>query len=274
MKTPELKPGVMRLDIAYVNKLLGMDFSINEVKNLLEKMRYGAESGGNKLTVEIPPYRTDVLHPMDLVEDVAIAYGYENFKPERIAMVSTGRRDPMTKLSDKVRDPMIGLGFQEVMTLTLTNKTNLFNKMELPEDRVVETENPASPEHSVVRNWLIPSLMSVLERNKNREYPQKLFEIGNSLDGDGKETIGMAMVIAHSNTNLSEIKSISLGLLETLGLKYKIRKLSHGSFIEGRCASTDFCFFGEIHPRVLSNFGLEVPVTAAEFDITKIHNSY
>jgi phenylalanyl-tRNA synthetase beta chain len=81
-------------------------------------------------------------------------------------------------------------------------------------------------------------------------------------------------VIAHSRTNFSEIKSIVAGIFESLKLNFKVDKYSHNSFINGRCASTNFGFFGEINPQVLENFGLEVPVTGFEFDLTKLfHHS-
>jgi len=79
------------------------------------------------------------------------------------------------------------MSFQEVMTLIMTNKENLFAKMNMPEEQVCEAENPVSSEHSVARTYLLPSLLQVLEKNKNREYPQRVFEIGDCITGDGSE---------------------------------------------------------------------------------------
>ncbi len=168
----------MCLGLDYVNRLLGMQFSIEEVKNLLEKMRYGVSCSGDALQVSIPPYRTDVLHSIDLVEDIAIAYGYENFIPVIPKISTFGSRHPVELFSNSVRDEMIGFGFQEVMTLVMTNRDALFAKMEVEDSGVVSTKNSVSSEHSVARNWLMPSLMAILEKNKNQEYPQKIFEVG------------------------------------------------------------------------------------------------
>jgi phenylalanyl-tRNA synthetase beta chain len=146
----------------------------------------------------------------------------------------------------------------------------LFSRMNLEQEKVVETENPVSMEHSVARNWLLPSIMVVLEKNKNREYPQKIFEIGGCIDAKGAGSRKLAGAIADSKTNFSEIKSFAMGILNELGAKAKIKKFEHGSFIPGRCASFDYGFFGELNPEVLSAFSLEVPVTAFEINLGKI----
>lgn len=269
VKKPDLKPRFMELELDYVNKLLGLKLTIGEVKKLLEKMRYGV-SEGKKLRVSIPPYRTDVLHPIDLVEDIAISYGYDKFIPEDFRGHTIGERDKIERFSSSIRDFMVGFGFQEVMTLILTNKKNLFDRMNLPEQEVVETKNPVSMDYSVARNWLLPSLFTVLEKNKTQEYPQKIFEIGDCLTSKGETKRRLAGVIAHSKSNFSEIKSMVDGLFETSGLKYTPKELVHGSFIRGRCINTGFGFYGEISPLVLEEFHLEVPVSALEMELDLI----
>ncbi|MBU4202105.1 MAG: hypothetical protein L6243_07025 [Candidatus Altiarchaeales archaeon] len=270
MKTPDLAPEEMQLDIEYVNRILGIDFSSKDVKELLERMRYGVNLKANKIHVLIPAYRADILHPIDLVEDIAIAYGYDKFKPELPKLYTPGSKEEIEKFSSSTRELMIGSGFQEIMSMILTNKESLFEKMNLSEEDAVETKHPVSLEHSVARTWLLPALMSILQRNKNREYPQKLFEIGLCMDSKGRDNRKLAGVIAHSTTNFSETKATLTGIMESIGLEYKIKKSKHDSFIVGRVASLDFGFFGEIHPQVLDNFGLEVPVTAFELNLDEI----
>lgn len=274
MKTPDLRPKSMTLKLDYVNKLLGMDFGREDVKSLLERMRYGADfdRGGNKIRVSIPPYRTDILHPIDLVEDIAIAYGYENFKPEMPRIGTSGRKDPLEKFMDDVRELMIGFGFQEVMTLIMTHRAALFNNMQIPEGEVLEAKNPVSMDHSVARTWLLPSLLTVLGRNKNREYPQRIFELGECITAKGRDERRIAGVVAHSKANFSEMKAVVTGLLDDLAPGYKIKPHIHNSFIEGRSACTEFGFFGEIHPTVMENFGLEIPVCGFELDMDLIFN--
>lgn len=270
MKTPDLRPTTVPLSLAYANKLLGMDFSRDEAKKFLEKMRHGTDldpKDTDKINVHVPAYRTDILHPIDLVEDIAIAYGYPNFLPQMPKIATIGAKDPLEAYSDTCRELMLGLSFQEVMTLIMTNKNDLFTRMGLTEEAVCEAENPVSSEHSIARTYLMPSLLSVLEKNKNREYPQKVFEIGDCIMGDGSEKRKLAGVIAHSKANYSEVKAAVVGLLESLGAKTTASAYNPPSFIPGRCASCESGFFGELSPRVLECFGLEVPVSCFELDI-------
>jgi len=145
----------MNLELSYANKLLGTNFSQRDIKILLEEMRYGVELDGNKIQVLIPAYRTDVLHPIDLVEDIAIAHGYENFEPEIPKLGTIGEPDEFEKFSSTMRELILGFGFQEVMTLIMTNEINLFKRMEIPEEATVVTKNPVSLEHSMARTWLL-----------------------------------------------------------------------------------------------------------------------
>ena len=270
MKTPDLAPEEMQLDLEYVNRILGTELKSKDVKELLERMRYGVNLKADKIHVMIPAYRADILHPIDLVEDIAIAYGYDRFKPELPKLYTLGSQEEIEEFSSSLRELMLGSGFQEIMSLILTNKESLFSRMNLPEEDAVETKHPVSLEHSVARTWLLPALMSILQRNKNREYPQKLFEIGLCIDSKGRDSRKLAGVIAHSTTNFSEMKATLTGIMESVGPEYKISKTKHESFIPGRVASLDFGFFGEIHPLVIDNFGLEVPVTAFELNLDEI----
>jgi len=262
----------MPLKLDYANKLLGTELKASEVKKLLEKMRYGVEVKGDVLEVMVPAYRTDVLHAFDLVEDVAIAYGYMNFKPEEIRVHTTAAKNPLEDFSSKIRTIMVGGGFQEIMSLVMTNPQDLFDRMNVNREIVTEAENPVSAEHSVCRTWIIPSLINFLSKNKNQEYPQKIFEIGDCIKPDGKNVRHIAAAVAHSKTNFSEMKAVLEGVLKTLGADYPITNFAHNSFIPGRCASVGVGFFGEFSPKVLHDFGLEVPVTAFELDADKILN--
>jgi len=247
------------LSVSYVNRILGMKFNANEIQNLL--LKAGMESkviGKNHLNVFIPPYRTDILHKMDITEDIAIAYGYENFTPEIPKIWTIGRVDKLQEFCNKMRNLMLGLNFQESMSLILTNRENLFKRMNIRTesgnkseninvdglDEVVETENALSTEHNVVRNYLLPSLMSFLETNKTKGYPQKIFEIGHCVektDGTDKnfqEMLKISGVIASTKTNFSEIKAVVEGILFCLtdDSNVKISDVYKEFFINGRAA--------------------------------------
>ncbi|MFH0859936.1 MAG: hypothetical protein V1921_01935 [Candidatus Altiarchaeota archaeon] len=272
MRTPDLTPKEMVLELDYANRLLGVQLKTGDAKKLLERMRYDVKGAGKKLTVSVPAYRTDVLHPMDLVEDIAIAYGYQNFKPEVFKKFTLPKKDPLEEYSSKVRELMLGYGFQEVMTLIMTDRDKMFRRMLLKDGNVVETLNPVSEEHSVCRTWLAPSLLTVLEKNRNMEYPQKIFEVGDCVTPKGDTNRRLCVADAHSTANFSGIKAIFAGLMQALSIKEEVRQLEHGSFILGRCAGNSIGFFGELHPQVIENFGLEVPAAALEIDLDRAHD--
>jgi phenylalanyl-tRNA synthetase beta chain len=238
-------------------------------------MRYSilrARSG--KISFLIPPYRCDILHAIDIIEDIAVGYGYDKIEPILPKVSTVGGQSEIEKISRKFRELMIGLGFQEVLNFILTSKLNNFEKMCL-EGSAVEILNPVSSEYEICRTWLLPSLMKVLMANKHREYPQKVFEIGDCVLFDDNAETGtkrvrkLAGVISYDDANLTEIKSIVEVIMKAIGCNYSIRELEHPSFIKSRCGEVlvndeRIGFFGEIHPKVLENWDLERPVIAFE----------
>ena len=283
IETPNLEVKSMSLDPSYANRLLGINLSKQEMMKCLRRMGFDVTEIKDKLKVFIPCYRADIMHTVDLIEDIAIAYGYENFKPEIPSISTIGEEKPIETFSSKLRDLLIGYGLQEVVTFMLTNKRNLFKKMLLKEEQVAETKNPKTEEYSVVRNRLLPSLMEVLWRNRNREYPQKIFEIGEVIKLDagsetGARTIkNLAIALSHSKANFSEIKSLIESFLKNLGIKeYEIKESTLPYFILGRSADVlvhgkKIGSFGEIHPQVISNWELEMPVAACEINVDLLH---
>lgn len=281
-----IQTNAIELSISYVNKILGMKFNIYEIQNLLLKAGMNSSPiNKNRLNVFVPPYRTDILHEMDIAEDIAIAYGYENFIPEIPKIWTIGQEDKFRKFCNKMRNLMVGLNFQEIMSLILTNRENLFKRMNIHIEAenvenaqdVVETENALSTEHDVVRNYLLPSLMSFLETNKTKGYPQRIFEIGHCVEKTNaqfQEVLKISGVIAGTKTNFSEIKAVVEGILFSItdSSNVKISETEKLFFINGRAAKilikdTDTGFFGEISPFVIENFGIEVPVTAFEINL-------
>jgi phenylalanyl-tRNA synthetase beta chain len=273
--TPDLRPREANITTEYVNRILGLDLTEGDIVKTLERMRYSilrARSG--KISFLIPPYRCDILHAIDIIEDIAVGYGYDKIEPILPKVSTVGGQSEIEKISRKFRELMIGLGFQEVLNFILTSKLNNFEKMCL-EGSAVEILNPVSSEYEICRTWLLPSLMKVLMANKHREYPQKVFEIGDCVLFDDNAETGtkrvrkLAGVISYDDANLTEIKSIVEVIMKAIGCNYSIRELEHPSFIKSRCGEVlvndeRIGFFGEIHPKVLENWDLERPVIAFE----------
>jgi len=278
VETPNLEPWKMSLERDYVNRLLGLSLRSGEIVKYLERMGFSA-TGRKTLEVLIPSYRTDVMHPMDLVEEVAVAYGYDKFKPEIPKISTVGEEDPLEVFCRQLRNSLIGFSLVEIITFVLSNKEKLFHRMCLREEPVAETENPKTEEYCVLRNWLMPSLVEILQYNQHHPYPQNLYEVGDIIqldptDETGAKTIkSLAVVLCHSRASFSEIKALTESILRSLGVgNCAVSECNHSSFMEGRCFEMRYggkllCFGGELKPEVLENWGLEMPVAALEMDV-------
>ncbi len=179
---------------------------------------------------------------------------------------------------------MVGLGFQEVNNYMLTNKETLYAKMAASEIPTVEVENPKQETYSCLRTWIIPQLMEVLSNSKHADYPQRIFEVGDvvlvdeSSETCTREERRLALAIAGRNITLTDALAALRALLETLGLELKLQSASHPSLIPGRTARVivrglDAGIVGEVHPRVLENFELTVPVAVAELNVNVLRGA-
>lgn len=277
-KTPDLEPYKISLDVEAVDKILGLGLNENHIEEILKRMRYDVRKlKGGKLDIDVPPYRSDILHVIDLIEDVAIGYGYNNIQPLLPKVATVGKQSELEKNSRRIRELMAGFGMQEILNFVLTNEEDEFRKMKV-EGKAVELLNPVSSEYSICRTWLLPSLLKNLAANKHVDYPQKIFEVGDCVQIDEKEETKtksvrkLAGVVSHYDTNLTEVKSLVEGVLKNLNYDYTIKEFNHPSFIESRCGeiivdNKQIGFFGEVHPQVLENWKLETPVIAFEIEV-------
>ncbi len=279
--TPNLNPSFIDVELGEIDKWVGINLKKIDVKILLERMGYDVTEEKDKFRIFIPAYRTDILHQIDLIEDVAIAYGFNNFIPHLPNIATVGKSHPTEKLSSKVRQLLTGFGFQEIMRPILTNKKDLFDKMNMPYENVIELENPVSEEYVCLRNWVLPSLMEVLSANKHVEYPQNIFEVGDVVVLDeNEETMSktvrkIACVISHSKASYTEIKGVVEALLRQIDIEYSFKEYSSGTFLEGR--QTEIIsnnkvigMLGELSPIVLEKWGLEMPCSAFEIDLDSV----
>lgn len=272
--TPNLNPKVMKIDIKYVNRLLGLGLKESDVKRYLEMMGYDYK---NK-KVLIPPYRADILHEIDLVEDIAIAYGYENFKEEIPKVATISEENKFEIFKNKIANSLIGLKLMEVNTYNLLPKEDL---MKMDTDLSLIEVSDSKTENTCLRNFMIPSLLKVLQENRHNEYPQNIFEMGttfkknNSKETNIEEATRLAVLLCHNKANYTEIKQILDALINSLNLDYNILEVEHNSFIPGRVArisvkNNNIAFLGEIHPAVLERFAIDMPVAALELNLSEL----
>ena len=272
--TPDFKIESIKIKKEDVDNILGMDLKESEIKKLVEMARY--DFSNYKIT--IPAIRNDVMHPVDIIEDIAIMYGYDNISSLELETYTYGSTFDLQKFVDKVREILVGVGYQETASPVLSNKDLLFNKMNIKDFGCVEIKNYESLTYSVVRPWIIPELMDVLMRNKHVDYPQKLFEQGTvSVTKEGKilDFERVAAVACHAKADYTEIRQALDYLFRMLGVDYDIEDTDHGSFIAGRVARISVkgkkvAFIGEISPIVLNSFGVDMPAAAFELNLTEL----
>ncbi len=275
--TPHLFNEKIKVDKDKIQKILGLDLKESEIKRLLERMRYDYVKG----KVVIPSYRKDILHQVDVIEDIGISYGYNKIKPLSLTTYSIGTTFPIVNFVDKVREIIIGLGYQEIMSPVLTNKEILYEKMNIKDFGTVEIDQYMSETYSVIRSWILPILMDFLSKNRHTEYPQKVFEQGLVTVRKGEEIKDyerIAIVSAHEKTDFTVMKQVLDTLFRNLGVSYEIEETEHESFIEGRVGRVsvngkNVAYIGEINPAVLNNIGLSVPVSGLELNLSDLFES-
>ena len=280
--SPDLTPQEMNVHVDTANNLIGgTSLNSSDVKQLLEKARFDAEIiDDNTVKAIIPAYRVDILHEVDLVENIAVQYHINDVEAELPDINTVAYENDWFKAEGTIREVMIGLGFQEVMSLMLTNEDAHYIKMKQEEKEHVQVARPITIDRTMIRTSLINSLMEFLEDNKHEDLPQKIFEIGDVLYIDEtkeNKTVAskkLAGLICHSTANFTEIKSNVTSILSNLGYSMEINDSNNKTFIAGRVADVKGTsekgsvegFFGEVSAEVISNFTLEYPVIAFEIE--------
>lgn len=266
--TPDLSLDKFKLSLEAVNKRLGLKLNEKEVKKLLEKMGHNFNRG----VVESPKFRVDILHEVDLIEDIAIAYGYENFIPNIPKISTIGGEDKKQVIKRKIAEILLGLNTLEVSNYHLTNKQDQFKNMALNEENAIKVES-SKTEYNLLRQNLSHYLLKNLSENVDAEYPQKIFEVGKVFGDKEKENLALAI----SPSNFTEIRQILEYLFKMLDLKIEIIECEKfpNYFIEGRVIQINLNnkqigFLGEIHPKILKNWKIKMPVALFEIELEEI----
>ncbi|RLG38081.1 MAG: phenylalanine--tRNA ligase subunit beta [Candidatus Alkanophagales archaeon] len=279
--TPNLEARKMRVSVSAATRLIGVRLTAETARECCERLRLGAEIlGDDELEVSIPAYRTDIMHSWDIIEDIAIGYGYENIGGELPSTVTVGEIHPTEEWKALARDVMTGLGYLEVMTFTLASEERQFLRMRRPQPpSLLKVASPITTEHTMLRVSLLPSLLEVLSLNRHYELPQRIFEVGAVFPPPSlQERQSLAAVSMHVDADFAEVRAVVDAVLEELlaaPASVKFVPSDDSAFLEGRrgdviIGGVNVGVFGELHPEILENFELVHPVVGFELDLDAI----
>lgn len=274
--TPDLSPVRLAVDLDLIVSILGLQLTRRQVVEALGRSRLSVK--GNKAIAA--RYRIDLLHPVDIAEEVALGYGVDKIGSLYPPSNQPGTFHPFEQFLDSTSTVMAGSGMLELMTFELVDEDSLYSRFSRSHDGKIIVHEPRSLEHSVLRDFLIPNLMATLSSNVKSDYPQRIFEIGRvySRTRTGvEEAWHLGCLIAHSQASFSEAKMYIESAWRTIaGSELVAKESHHWAFAPGRCAAVgtggrQVGYVGELKPEAISAFGLKVPVSGFEFDLSALY---
>lgn len=271
--------------LSHINKLLGTNFTTEKVIDSLTRM--GNTVTSNKIDNDVEftlfpaPYRNDFLHEVDVIEDVMIGAGLENFEPETPSDFTIGRLLPITYLSRKAKTLMVGFGYQEMIFNYVGSKKDYVDNMLIDPNKVIEIANPMSENYQFVRSDILSSLLRAESKSANAIFPHKIFEIGKVAYLCEEENTGtrtrqnLGFLTAGNGSNFNAAASEVSALLYFLDHTYDVTESNDPRFIKGRQAAImikgkQIGVFGEVNPQVLENWSITVPCVGGEIDLEEI----
>lgn len=268
----------VKAELGYVNKLLGVNLVGEEVLSALKKTGVTGRYDNGVITVTPPPYRNDFLHPVDIVEDVMIGRGLETFDPVAPQDATIGRLTREELFGRKVRDLMIGMGFQEMIYNYLGSKKDFIDKMTISGHDVLQILNPMTENYEFVRNSVAPNLLETESVSGHAVYPHHIFEVGKIVRLDPRDNQGsvtrnsLGFLSAGAEEGFNQTNSRIASLFYYLDVEFTVKESSDPRFIPGRGADVyvkneKAGSFGEVHPQVLENWGISVPASLADLDL-------
>jgi|TARA_B100001142_G_scaffold314508_1_gene352088 phenylalanyl-tRNA synthetase beta chain len=289
---PDFMTRFVDVDPDYVRKRIGVtaaDIDTKAMAALLCRMQLPTKIDGDVLRVEVPPTRSDILHPCDVAEDVAIAYGYNNINKEKAGpnVVTVGAQQPLNNFSDLVRQEMASQGFSEVLTWILCSHDDNFANVNREDDGdcAAIVANPSSLDVQVARSSLLQGVLKAMGANKDAPVPAKLFEVGDVVLLDASKDVGARnsrrLLVLYSNTTsgfevahgaLDRVMQIT-GAAKDGDAGYTLdTSMNEATYFPGRQAGIvrdgkRIGVMGVVHPTVLGKFDIVNPCSVLELDL-------
>ena len=289
---PDFMTRFVDVDPDYVRKRIGVtaaEIDTKAMAALLCRMQLPTKIDGDVLRVEVPPTRSDILHPCDVAEDVAIAYGYNNINKEKAGpnVVTVGAQQPLNNFSDLVRQEMASQGFSEVLTWILCSHDDNFANVNREDDGdcAAIVANPSSLDVQVARSSLLQGVLKAMGANKDAPVPAKLFEVGDVVLLDASKDVGARnsrrLLVLYSNTTsgfevahgaLDRVMQIT-GAAKDGDAGYTLdTSMNEATYFPGRQAGIvrdgkRIGVMGVVHPTVLGKFDIVNPCSVLELDL-------
>ncbi|WNY22723.1 hypothetical protein MmiHf6_00080 [Methanimicrococcus hongohii] len=275
---PNLEPSVQIVTLEEIESHLGFKLSSEEVIESLAKMGLDAtviSKSPMTFDISVPAYRADILHKYDIIEDVAIGYGYAEIPAKLPETYTAGKSHPLSTARLCACEALISLGYSQVMPFTLTSEKIHFENMRRPvTNDVTYVMHPISEDQTMIRTTVLPGLLEILALNRHRGLPQKIFEVGEvAVNGKNKQKI--AAVSIHPAANFTEMSEVVDAFLREMKTEYELKESDDPAFLPGRAADIyvggkKIGVFGEFYPGVLIAFELGYAVIGFEADMSLI----
>ncbi|XP_076472413.1 phenylalanine--tRNA ligase beta subunit-like [Babylonia areolata] len=286
---PELAYRSEEIQVDRINRQIGVVMTAEAMAARLTRMCLASEvvHDGKALKVEVPPTRADIMHACDIMEDAAIAFGYDNI-PMTIPSCNTiAEQFSLNKLSDLLRPEVAACGYTEVLTFALCSREDIAEKMrkDIKTTNAVHIANPKTLEFQVARTSLLPGVLKTIQHNRNIPLPIRLFEISDVVFQDPSKDVGARNErrLCAVNYNKSPGFEVIHGLLDRVmqllevppgggETGYCLRASDDATFFPGRCADIisrglKIGTLGVLHPEVVTKFDLGLPCAALEITI-------
>jgi phenylalanyl-tRNA synthetase beta chain len=289
-------PLTIKLRPQRVNELLGTDLTTEQVIAYLQRLSFTVKQSKSKgvLEVVVPTYRPDLQIEEDLIEEVARLHGYNLIPSQMPSGASSGGLTPYQKFQQRIRNTMAS-SMREVINYSFINK-KLLDYIMLPDDdqrrKALAIANPLSEEQGIMRTLLMPGLLMNISRNLARRNENlAFFELGSVfIPGQDKlpsEVLKLGAVVSgRTSTNWKTApleldfyyqKGLVEDLFQQLGIKDGQFEASVApGFHPGRtaiirCGTDEVGIIGEVHPQVLENFEIKIPVVLTEMEVEKLY---
>lgn len=261
---PDFSPTKVKMKLREANSVLGLELTQKEAQECLLKMGIRCDAE-NAL---VPPYRADIISFTDVLEDIAIGYGYENIKPTLPSLNTIGKGK---NTRQDARETLQGMGFMEITTHVLTNK-NLLSIVGR-ERGALEIKNSSSEEFNLLRTSLLQSMMVCFSNNKMKGLPQMFYEIGTVYEK--KEEERLCFGIMGDGASLTSLQPCLQTFMKEAGVEFELKAAQDPAFIPGRCAEIfvggkRVGVIGSAHPETIEKFGLTTPVALCELRVAEL----